>query len=603
MTNRKNTLTVSEIKSKLTLKPINDLLGDKFFIPAYQRGYRWTKRQVEELLNDIWDFRDSSQEGPKEAFYCLQPVVVSKNNGSWELVDGQQRLTTINLILEYLKGVLEILGKEKYTIYYETRPDSYEFLQNIDLSRKDENIDYYHICTAYETIDNWFKSKDGNAKINFLNTLLNDDESGKNVKVIWYDLTDENSQEDYAIDVFTRINIGKIPLTNAELIKALFLGKVKSNNGNEERVYLKRLQIANEWDLIEYTLQKNNFWHFIHEGSKNYDTRIEYIFDLMKKKPKDAEPYFTFHAFNEDFGEKEIDDIWLDIKKYFQTFQDWFNNREFYHYIGYLIATSTPITELINNSANKSKTQFREYLIEEIAKGLSYDIDDLEYGNKSMKHIRPMLLLFNIQTLLNNPVANSYFPFDLYKTENWDIEHIRSVQSEKPVGGKQRNWLEVVLVYFTGIDDIELTESQEKAIEKLDAEEKDIAESIWNLLQTKKISDEGFTKVYDKVLIYFEEDSVPDTINSISNLTLLDAKTNRSYKNAPFPVKRKTILEKDTTGTFIPLGTKNVFLKAYSTKHSNLMYWQAEDEKNYMEALKNTLSVFTQTSKEQQNDQ
>src|SRR5690554_5017095 len=164
---------MEDTESKLTLKPINDLLGESFFIPAYQRGYRWTKRQVKELLNDIWDFRLNNQEGSKEAFYCLQPVVVSKRNESWEVVDGQQRLTTINLILEYLKGALTFLEKEKYTIYYETRPNSYDFLQNIDFSRKDENIDYYHICIAYETIGEWFKSKDGNAKLNFLNTLLN----------------------------------------------------------------------------------------------------------------------------------------------------------------------------------------------------------------------------------------------------------------------------------------------------------------------------------------------------------------------------------------------------------------------------------------------
>ena len=42
--------------SNIELKSINDLLGMKFFIPSYQRGYRWTKLQVEPLLNDINDF-------------------------------------------------------------------------------------------------------------------------------------------------------------------------------------------------------------------------------------------------------------------------------------------------------------------------------------------------------------------------------------------------------------------------------------------------------------------------------------------------------------------------------------------------------------------
>jgi uncharacterized protein with ParB-like and HNH nuclease domain len=77
--------------------PINDLLKEKknFIIPAYKRGYRWTKRQVEELLNDIRDFQKESESKPKEAFYCLQPLVVSEIESGWVLIDGQQRLTTI----------------------------------------------------------------------------------------------------------------------------------------------------------------------------------------------------------------------------------------------------------------------------------------------------------------------------------------------------------------------------------------------------------------------------------------------------------------------------------------------------------------------------
>ena len=96
--------------AELTLKPINDLLSLSFFIPAYQRGYRWSSRQVIELLEDVYEFCDRKH--PKdEDFYCLQPVVVkqkldSQNTVQWELVDGQQRLTTILLILGYFNNDL-----------------------------------------------------------------------------------------------------------------------------------------------------------------------------------------------------------------------------------------------------------------------------------------------------------------------------------------------------------------------------------------------------------------------------------------------------------------------------------------------------------------
>ena len=53
---------------------------ERFFIPSYQRGYRWTPRQVEDILNDIADFQRESDQHGKDAFYCLQPVVVRKRS-------------------------------------------------------------------------------------------------------------------------------------------------------------------------------------------------------------------------------------------------------------------------------------------------------------------------------------------------------------------------------------------------------------------------------------------------------------------------------------------------------------------------------------------
>ena len=107
--------SVSEniMNNQIALKKINDILELNFFIPSYQRGYRWTEQQVNDLLNDIWEFinKPNKQQGE---FYCLQPIVVKtctdefvKNNqlesefdNKWyEVVDGQQRLTTIFIIL------------------------------------------------------------------------------------------------------------------------------------------------------------------------------------------------------------------------------------------------------------------------------------------------------------------------------------------------------------------------------------------------------------------------------------------------------------------------------------------------------------------------
>ena len=218
---------------------------------------------------------------------------------------------------EHLKRTLnEAFKKDAFTIDYETRPKSEAFLK--DLQEDNSNIDFYHMWSAYQATSKWFEDKDYDDCNNFLSTLLAKKDNAGPVKVIWYEINDEVN----AIDIFTRLNIGKIPLTNAELIKALFLGKANPDNQNQ-KANPKQLQIASEWDAIENTLQDKSFWYFIYDEDNKklpqhkYETRIEYIFDLMKNKPLGEEKYFTFYKFlDEDFrGSKTINDIWLDIKR------------------------------------------------------------------------------------------------------------------------------------------------------------------------------------------------------------------------------------------------------------------------------------------------
>ena len=76
--------------------------------------------------------------------------------------------------------------------------------------------------------------------------------------------------------------------------------------------------------------------------------------------------------------------------------------------------------------------------------------------------------------------------------------------------------------------------------------------------------------------------------NGLGNLTLLDAETNRSYQNALYPVKRNIIFERDRE-VFIPVCTKNVFLKMYSSTFSNMMEWTKDDADAYLEEIKKAL--------------
>lgn len=165
---------------------------------------------------------------------------------AWELIDGQQRLTTIYIILSFFnKRFSEEFRNPVFSLEYQTRTDSKKYLANINDAEKNDNIDYYFIHEAYTAIREWFKGKQ-NLINDFESILLN------NTKVIWYEVNDDSTD---SIDIFTRINIGKIPLTNAELVKALFLQK----DNFEDKATLKQLQIASEWDAMEKSRKTIHF--------------------------------------------------------------------------------------------------------------------------------------------------------------------------------------------------------------------------------------------------------------------------------------------------------------------------------------------------------
>ena len=124
------------------------ITGD-FFVPHFQRGYRWTKDEVTQLLGDI---RDSDG-----ATYYLQPVVVkARTDDSWELVDGQQRLTTLYLIFRYLRREHLPSVSTAYSITYETREGSKDYLDSLNEAEADDNIDFFHLYRADECIREWF---------------------------------------------------------------------------------------------------------------------------------------------------------------------------------------------------------------------------------------------------------------------------------------------------------------------------------------------------------------------------------------------------------------------------------------------------------------
>jgi hypothetical protein len=328
---RKDTIDMKE--SSICLRSINSLLTDKqgeptrFWIPAYQRGYRWAPLQVTQLLDDVWEFIQASEGGARQAFYCLQPLVIkTRTGGDIEVVDGQQRLTTIYILLTYLKDMATMLGKKRFQISFETRGEANEpFLQNIDLDRCAENVDFFHICKAYKAIESWFSDRDKMHQLKLLQHFLNDDEAGRNVKVIWFEL----AEHDDPVAAFTRLNVGKIPLTNDELIRALFLRRA-ADKGTD--VGALQLRIAHEWDQLEKALQSDAFWYFLSNEEGLRQNRIGFLFDLVARSNGMAEQmkhdaYGVFYTFSERLKKADEASEWLAVKQTFMSLEEWYEDR------------------------------------------------------------------------------------------------------------------------------------------------------------------------------------------------------------------------------------------------------------------------------------
>ena len=367
---------------KLETKLVGAISGS-FIVPSYQRGYRWGKEEVIRLLEDVY------QNGTKN--YCLQPVVVRRNGELFELIDGQQRLTTIYLIYQYMHlSSNGFMKAPKFSLKYQTRKSTEIFLSELNLEMRNENIDVWFLCNAYEVIQNWFEaSDDRTVPMTNINKYF-----AENVKIIWYEVDD--SQD--AIALFTRLNVGKISLTSAELVKAMFLCRDLERGVDRK----KQEEISLQWDNIERELQNESLWYFLSNSSKSkYQTRIDLILNLISGKTENnKEVYYTFFFFDNLGKTDSLDNIWRKIQHTFLILKDWYGDHELYHKIGYLIASETiSLGELFKNSVGKGKDQFRQYLNELITKSVEINENyaDLSYEKPNdYKKISRLLLLFNV---------------------------------------------------------------------------------------------------------------------------------------------------------------------------------------------------------------
>ena len=343
----------------------------KFFIPTFQRGYRWTPRQVKELLEDLFNFACFTSKVNQTSKYYLQPIFVQKITdekntafGYYTIVDGQQRITTLHLFNIMSENRKKMLALKIDNINYDI-PQQLTFKSSTDKPNESNWIEKFQNALENNDFNNAVNSVDFDFLLKNYNYLLRPDpEKSDRFKIggkdlydilkeisgvydrivfIWYELDDSEDP----IKVFTNINAGKISLTNSELIKANLLSFFKEK---------ERDRIALEWEEIEKGLNENDFWHFIN-NTTNKITRIDFLFEIWEFKQGNKvlkKDYDLFQYFNDSVeGKDDATKAWEEIQDLYRVLRYWHSDYKLYHKIGLLLLLSKDRAKTIVNLYDK----------------------------------------------------------------------------------------------------------------------------------------------------------------------------------------------------------------------------------------------------------
>ena len=596
--------------------------GQLYNIPEYQRGYKWTEQQVEQLLKDTHEFETG---GDNDLFYCLQNITLVEKDGNFNVVDGQQRLTTLTLLLSYFNEFTLVKNKINYSV----REASNKFLQQITSNENEivnkvleshsfetfsegTNYDYqdvYFMFTALRTIDNWFVENNID-KNTFKTKLLN------NVKLIVNRISGIEEQE-----LFMNLNAGRVHLDGSDLIRAILITRVakqemeeydSSEVKNVVRLNERRVRIGWELDDINTWWSrdevKSYFKSFtnVETGEKetikfNHEKHpINLLYKLYAELKKEKSIRLVM------FETKSTDalSLYVSIIDLHRTIKDWFEDREIYHFLGFLfslrVVNFSKIWEKWN-SEKFTRLDFIDFLKGEIKKavfgsesnegaeensGITFWLNKIKDYNsetptywKGIPELQKILLLLDIIEHSKEKEKGVPLPFlkPLYfKNYKEDEEHI---YPSTPFDITEKK--------FKDLKDP--MKSIEDYLNKLNVGYEDDKLIKWDI---KNVEWQDFTaeEKNEKLISLKNEIHQKRPINSIGNLVLLHLSINRGFGNDYYADKRICVINNTENGHYVRQHTLKVFVK--QTESSDLNDWTMQDITSNANKIYNVLSDF-----------
>ena len=252
------------------------LRNRKFTIGYFQREYNWKEKHIRELINDLSDnflenyekSDDRVKDVPKYNHYYLGSIVVSDKNGEKIIIDGQQRLTSLTLLLIYIRS--RLTGREKeplhdlirsskhgirsFNLDVEERNDCIKALFSGDkLDKKGQSESVINILERYDDIKKYFHKKlKGKALLCFTDWLI--------YNVYLVEITTDMEVDAYTI--FVTMNDRGLPLTSIDKLKGYFLSKIKDDE--------QRNSVGKIWQEQMLKLKRGTFSSKIFDEATNF---------------------------------------------------------------------------------------------------------------------------------------------------------------------------------------------------------------------------------------------------------------------------------------------------------------------------------------------
>ena len=557
-------------------------------IPLYQRGYKWTQKQVNKLLEDIDRFSPNSGK-----FYCVQNItLVSTDNGCFNVVDGQQRLTTMVLLLSYL-GEKELVANKVRFPDNSIREKTNKFLTNyitntdkklleefprwenlVEVKPEFDHSDIFHLYQAYKTISLW--TVNIKSKKDFLEKLLH------HVMFICNYIEGENEER-----IFGNLNSKRIYLDGADLVRATLITRVTLEESKRESDIKNIVRVNERRVRIGWRLDEINAWWGDENIRSYYEpwTNVKLSGDIsfnFQKFPINM----LFALFIESEGKEILSleaieeyksslEVYKKLNKLHDTLKDWYENKEWYHYLGFLFAQKKERKnfnfKIIWDFWHKCKTrsEFKSFLIEHIKieifgnKPINLVFEDgKNWYEGDKKTLVQILLLLDI--IESNKEYREKMKKDAFFKKGNDIEHIFPRNPQNPKDKVE--YISFLMKYDVTLEDHKLLKS--------------FKENYDNIEYIQKV--DNFIGDYTK--------SIP--VHSIGNLVLLYESLNKSISNNHYSLKRKKVLEYFNQGKYIQPHTLNVFARYFIDDKSSghdLEHWTKDDIISNENAIKKTL--------------